>query len=70
MKYLVRLHYGRVAMPCREFTSYQSARRFASTLRHASVRPIVRDTDVRDACILLAILTNGAAYFLIPWGQL
>ena len=57
-------------MPCREFTSYWSARRFASTLRHASVRPIVRDTDVRDACILLAILTNGAAYFLIPWGQL
>ena len=70
MRYLVRLHYGRVAMPCREFTSYRSARRFASTLRHASIRPVVRDTDVRDACILLAIVANGAAYFLIPWGQL
>ena len=70
MKFLVRLHYGRTVMPCREFTSYRNARLFASTLRHASIRPIVRDTDVRDAVILLAIVANGCAYFLIPWGQL
>ena len=70
MKYLVRLHYGRTAMPCREFPTYRRARRFASTLRRASIRPIVRDKDVRDVVILLAIVANGAAYFLIPWGAL
>ena len=57
MRYQVRLHFGRVTMPCRNFQTYASARRYASTLRRASVRPLLTEGEARAlywlACVTL-----------------
>ena len=51
-RFLVRLHFGRVAMPSRYFETYASARRYAGTLRRASIRLILTE---RECALLYAL---------------
>lgn len=51
-RFLVRLHFGRVAVPSRYFETYASARRYAGTLRRASIRLILSD---RECALLYAL---------------
>lgn len=44
-RWLVRLHFGSTAIPSRSFTTYAQARRYAGTLRRASVRLILSDRE-------------------------
>lgn len=62
MKYLVRLHYGRTVMPCREFTTYRAARRYARGLRRASVRPVLGEREARALCALACVALSALAY--------
>ena len=61
-RYLVRLHFGRVAMPSRYFETYASARRCAGTLRRASIRLILTDRECAGlyalACVALFALAH------------
>lgn len=59
-RYLVRLHFGRVAIPSRYFETYASARRYAGTLRRASIRLILTERECAGlyalACVALFAL--------------
>ena len=59
-RWLVRLHFGSTAIPSRSFTTYAQARRYAGTLRRASVRLILSDREQAGlywlACTALAAL--------------
>jgi len=44
-RFLVRLHFGCVTVPSRYFETYASARRYAGTLRRASIRLILTDRE-------------------------
>lgn len=59
-RYLVRLHYGAAVLPCRYFESYGRARRYARTLRRASVRLLLTERECAGlyalACVALFAL--------------
>ena len=55
-RWLVRLHFGSPASPSRSFTSYAQARRYAGTLRRASVRLILSDREQAGLYWLLCVL--------------
>lgn len=62
MRYQVRLHFGRCALPCRNFQSYRSARAYASTLRRASVHLIITEGEARALCVLVGVVVAAVAY--------
>lgn len=51
-RYLVRLHFGAVAIPSRYFETYASARRYAGSLRRASIRLILTDRECAGLYVL------------------
>lgn len=55
-RFLVRLHYGRTAIPSRYFETYQSARRYARSLPRASVRLLLTEGEAR-ALYTLAVVS-------------
>lgn len=55
-RWLVRLHFGSTAIPSRSFASYAQARRYAGTLRRASVRLILSDREQAGLYWLLCVL--------------
>ena len=55
-RWLVRLHFGSTAIPSRSFTSYAQARRYAGTLRRASIRLILTDREQAGLYWLLCVL--------------
>ena len=59
-RFLVRLHFGRVSIPSRYFETYASARRYAGTLRRASIRLILTERECAGlyalACVALFAL--------------
>lgn len=62
MRYQVRLSFGSCSMPCRNFRSYRGARRYASTLRRASVHLMLTEREARALCLLTAAVVAVVAY--------
>ena len=54
-RFLVRLHFGRVAIPSRYFETYASARRYAGTLRRASIRLILTEREYAGLYVLACV---------------
>lgn len=61
-RFLVRLHFGRVAMPSRYFETYASARRYAGTLRRASIRLILTERECAGLYALTCVALFALAY--------
>lgn len=55
-RFLVRLHFGCVTVPSRYFETYASARRYAGTLRRASIRLILTEREAMLCCVLVCAL--------------
>ncbi len=64
-RFLVRLHFGCVTMPSRYFETYASARRYAGTLRRASIRLILTDRECALLYALGCIAVAALAYVQI-----
>lgn len=54
-RWLVRLHFGQTAIPARYFETYPRARRYAGTLRRASVRLILTEREHAGLCALVLV---------------
>jgi len=61
-RFLVRLHFGCVTMPSRYFETYASARRYAGTLRRASIRLILSDREYALCYALGCTIVAAIAY--------
>lgn len=61
-RFLVRLHFGSTAIPSRYFETYASARRYAGTLRRASIRLILSDREYAGLYALACVAVAALAY--------